>query len=180
MFLYVRMWHYIRLRMEKDMEREFMEHYDQLTDPIFRYCYFKIGDREIAVDMVQEIFLKAWAYVSRGEVVENYRAFVYKLAHNMVVDWYRKKKTVSLDQLADNGFDPKDTSADTTIKAQIGHVLSVVSRLDQDDQDLIVWRYVEDKSPKEIAGMLKEKENTISVRLHRAIERLQKLLHSQE
>ena len=163
--------------MKTKMEKEFLVAYDSFSDAIFRYCYFKIGDREQAKDMVSDIFLKCWDYLSEGETIENFRAFLYRIAHNMVVDWYRKKKAISLDALAEDGFDPMDQSSDTSQKAEIEQAMKILERLPQRDRDLIIWRYVDDVSISEIAHMVDESENTVSVRLHRALTKLRELLH---
>ena len=158
------------------MEKDFLEAYDAFSEPLFRYCYFKIGDTDLAKDMVQDIFVKSWDYLLGGNDIDNFRAFLYRIAHNVVVDWYRKKKSLSLEALSENGFDPVDQSSDSAQKAEIEQAMKILSKLEQGDQDLITWRYVEDMSIKEIAAILSESENTISVRLHRALQKLRNLL----
>ena len=162
--------------MNTKTEKEFLIAYDSFSDALFRYCYFKTGDRELAKDLVSDTFMKSWDYLSSGKEIENFRPFLYRLANNMVIDWYRKKKALSLDSLAENGFDPPDATADTSQKAEIEQMMKILGNLEQSDQDLIIWRYVEDLPIKDIATLLSENENTISVRLHRALHRLKEQL----
>ena len=74
----------------------FTKAYDELSDAIFRHCWFRIGDRERAKDLMQETFTKSWQYISRGEKVDNLKAFLYRVANNLIIDEYRKKKELSL------------------------------------------------------------------------------------
>src|SRR3989338_4735544 len=93
------------------MQDEFLQAYEAYNDAIFRYCYFRVYDRERARELSQETFMKAWEYLSRtGKKIENLRAFLYKIATNLIIDNSRQKgkKTVSLDQLHEEGFDPGD------------------------------------------------------------------------
>ena len=162
--------------MKTKMEKDFLIAYDTFSDSLFRYCYFKIGDRDVAKDMVQDVFLKSWDYLIGGNTIDNFRAFLYRTAHNIVVDWYRKKKAISLDALAEDGFDPADQNANTEHKAEIEQAMKILSKLEQGDQDIITWRYVDDLPIQEIAGILGESENTVSVRIHRALVRLRNIL----
>lgn len=158
--------------MNKKEEQEFLKSYDLFSDALFRYCYFRIGDREQAKDMVSDIFLKTWEYIHQGNQITNTRAFLYRLAHNMVIDWYRKKKSSSLDTLLDDGYEPVDSTVDVLQNSEFQQILSQVKTLSEEDQDLILLRYVEDVPIKEIADLLHIRENVVSVRLHRAIARL--------
>ena len=150
--------------------------HDAYSDAIFRHCYYKTGERELAQDLTQEVYLKAWSYMQAKKPIINMRAFLYKLSDNLVIDWYRKKKTQSLDALAEQGFEPADGNVRVEEKAEMELALARLNRLSADDQKLIVWRFVEDCTPAEIAGMLGVNENTVSVRLHRALKRLRELM----
>lgn len=160
--------------MRKSTEKEFLAAYEAYADAIFRFCFFKTKDRDLAKDLVQQTYLKAWVYLRQNRQIDNFRAFLYRLAGNLVIDWYRKKKAESLENLAEKGFEPADHHGNAEAEAELAWMLKVLHTLEPADQELIIWRYVEDMSPRDIAQMLGEKENNISVRLHRAKERLWK------
>lgn len=92
--------------MASKVEISFLKAYDDYSQAIFRYCYFRVFDREQARDLVQETFMKTWEYLASGKEVQNLRAFLYKVANNMVIDLSRKKKSLSIEDLAEKGFDP--------------------------------------------------------------------------
>lgn len=155
---------------------ELLRAYDAHADAIFRHCYFKTGERELAQDMTQDVFLKTWSYMQQKHSIENMRAFLYRLADNLVIDWYRKRKASSLDALVDAGFEPADADQKLEVRAEASLALAKLRELGEDDQKLITWRFVEDLSPGEIAEIVGQSENVISVRLHRALKKLRSLL----
>ncbi|MBI2010808.1 MAG: RNA polymerase sigma factor [Candidatus Colwellbacteria bacterium] len=166
--------------MGKEGEREkFLEAYDAWADAIFRHCYFRVSDKELAKDLVQETYSRAWAYLADGGVVENFRAFLYRIANNLIIDNSRKKKALSLDALMDEGFAPaaNPTNSEAAI---MGHdALRLVRSLDEKYREVIIMRYIDDLTPKEIAAVLEEKENVISVRLHRGLKKVKVLLEAE-
>lgn len=158
------------------MQDEFLRAYEAYADAIFRFCYFRLYDRERASELMQETFLKAWDYLSRTEKkVENLRAFLYKIATNLVIDEsrQRKKRTVSLEDLHEQGFDPgEDLTGD--MKAMIDHqaVLLALDSLDDKYKEAVKMRYVDDLAVKEIAHLLNDNENNVSVKIHRGLKQL--------
>ncbi|MDO8741967.1 MAG: RNA polymerase sigma factor [bacterium] len=155
---------------------ELLRAYDAHADAIFRHCYFKTGERELAQDMTQDVFLKAWSYMQQKHQILNMRAFLYRLADNLVIDWYRKRKATSLDTLVDAGFEPADIDHKVEEQAEASLALAKLRELGEDDQKLITWRFVEDLSPREIGDILDQSENVVSVRIHRALKKLKSLL----
>ncbi len=156
------------------IKKEFEAAYEAHADALFRYCFFKTGDRELAKDMLQDIFVKAWVYMQDNKVLL-IRPFLYRLARNAVIDWYRKKKVTSLENLMEQGFDPADKQSDTSLFAEKEEAMKMLGKLEPKDQELLIFRFVEELSLSEISDILGEKENTISVRIHRAQERLRKI-----
>lgn len=159
-------------------EPEFIECYDAFSDALFRHCYFRVHERERAKDLVQEAFIRVWDYGRRGNKLENARAFLYRVVNNLIIDESRKKRSLSLDGLAEQGFDPADKRAKAGQSAEVSEVLRTLRFLPEEQRQLIVFRYIDDLGPKEIAEIINESENVVSVRLHRAIAAAKKLLHA--
>jgi len=157
----------------------FTKAYDELSDAIFRHCWFRIGDRERAKDLMQETFTKSWQYISRGEKVDNLKAFLYRVANNLIIDEYRKKKELSLDNLMVEGFEPGfDDRRKNEQEIDARFILGVVNRLDEKYREAVLMRYIDDLSPKEIAEVTGESENNISVRIHRGLSQLKEILNN--
>lgn len=158
----------------KGAEGEFLKHYDQFSDAIFRHAVFRLSDREKAKDLVQETFIRYWDYVSQGKEVLNTRALLYKIANNLVIDKYRRKEVVSLDQMREEqGFDiGNDTRPHIENQDEYDRLLVEIEKLPEKQRAVLTMRHVDGLSVKEIARISEETENVISVRIHRAIQKL--------
>lgn len=161
----------------KELEREFLAAHEEYADALFRHCLIRIRDREIAKDIVQETFSRAWLYLSEGKKIEYTRAFLYRVANNLIVDHVRKKKSSSLDAMMDDdGYEPVDEAATNPADVPAAReALKLLASLDEIYQTVISMRYLEEMSPKEIALELGVSENVVSVRIHRGMERLRQL-----
>lgn len=163
--------------MEEDAEKQFLEAFDEFADAIFRFCYFKLGgDRELARDIAQETFLRTWEYLTLGKEVKMIRALLYKVARNLIIDHFRKKKAVSLEELALKGFEPSYDASGIKNFAEAAEVLKALGNLEPAYREILVLRYVDDLSPGEIAAILGESENAVSVRIHRGLKKAREFL----
>lgn len=163
----------------ESVEKEFLTAYDELHDALFRHSALRLSDRERAKDVTQETFTRCWEYIAEGNTIENMKAFLYRTLHNLIVDEYRRrgKKEDSLDALADVGFDPGfDGKHSIEVKAEYRIALESLSHLIDAHREVLLLRYVDDLSVSEIAKLLGESPNTVSVRIHRAIKELQDTL----
>lgn len=159
---------------------QFLQAYDNFADAIFRHCYLRISDRERAKDLTQEAFMRTWDYIARGSAIENIRAFLYRVANNLIIDEYRKKKSESLDELAEYGFDPGvDERGKIFANIAAADIRSVFGGLDHKYRQVLMMRFVDDLQPKEIASILGESENNVSVRIHRGIRQVREIVGDQ-
>lgn len=161
---------------QNTQEKVFVESFSEYGDVIFRFCMVKVSSVELAEDMTQEVFTRYWQYLRDGKEMTNTRSFLYTIANNMAKDWYKKKKADSLDESIESGRVPKDKTADPAAIASYQEVLDTISDLEQTDKEVLLLKHVEGLSPKDIAAVLDETTNTVSVRLNRATARLQKKL----
>lgn len=159
-----------------DIQTTFLKAYEEHADALFRLCLFKVSDRETATDLLQETFMKVWSYLSEGKKVENLKTFLYRTLGNLIIDHYRKKKTVSLDVLEETGFDiPFDEKEITEAQLDGEKAIKFLKKLPKEYQEVVFMRYVEGLELKEIAEALEEPINTITVRIHRGLRKLKEL-----
>jgi RNA polymerase sigma-70 factor (ECF subfamily) len=163
-----------------EVEREFLAAYENNADALFRHCLLRVRDRDAAKDVVQETFSRTWLYLSEGKKVEYIRAFLYRIANNLIIDASRKKKSASLDALMEeDGFEVRDEAAvDPTIKQSTREAMEMLGSLDEIYRTAITMRYMDEMTPREIAQALGVTENVVSVRIHRGIEKLSKIMRS--
>lgn len=160
------------------MKERFLTAHDAYADALFRHCYFRVYDRELAKDLVQETFCRTWTYLSDGKKIDNMRAFLYRILHNVIVDTIRRKKTLSLDTLVEEGASFKDESAQDDMEQRLAlrDIVQKLAMLDAAHRDIVQMRFIDDLSPKEISAVLGVSENVVSVRIHRGMNKLKELM----
>ncbi|MBI2025628.1 RNA polymerase sigma factor [Candidatus Kaiserbacteria bacterium] len=169
--------------MESDtIKNKFINLYHNESDSVFRFCLLRTSDAEVAVDIMQDTFMRFWNALSRGgKEIRNERAFLFSIARNGIIDWYRKKKPVSLESLAEEAETDAEAFMDTAQKEDIEMeheaklLMEKIRELEPLYQQAVYLRFVEDFRPKEIAEILGETTNAVSVRIHRGVRQLRKL-----
>ena len=160
---------------------QFTKSYDEFADAIFRHCCFRVSDQELAKDIAQETFLRTWDYLAGGGEIKNFKAFLYRVANNLIVDEYRKKKLISLDVLQEKGMQIRHKGKeDIPARMEVQHILDVMENIDEKYREVVIMRYIDELSPKEIAAILDETENTVSVRIHRGLQKLREILNNEK
>ncbi|MEK7575146.1 MAG: sigma-70 family RNA polymerase sigma factor [Patescibacteria group bacterium] len=161
------------------LQNTFNTIYTEESNAIFRFCYTRVSSREQALDLTQETFLRLWQTLSDGKTVSNYRAFLFTVARHLIIDWYRKKKSLSLEGLAEEDetksyADPSDgsTNIDRELDAEGRYVKEKIQLLDATYRDAIHLRFVEGLPPTVIGRILGISTNAVSVRINRGIEKL--------
>ena len=152
------------------LEKMFFELYETESDALFRFVFFRVSNREWAQDIVQETFAKYWEVLASEKPIENERALLFSIASHKVIDWYRKKKEYSLDQLMESGFDTSRSEA-VSIEARLDteEALRVLRTLPKKYQEVVWLRSVEEWSVQDIAAYVQDSVNVVSVRIHRGI-----------
>ena len=156
----------------------FLTAYKAHADAIFRHCYFRVFSRERAQELTQDTFMRTWEYLARGKSVENMRAFLYRVATNLIIDESRKKKDVPLGALQEKGFDAPTPQSPKRMQDMLygKFAKETLEQLDPLYRDAVYMRYIDDLTPKEIAEILGETENVVSVRIHRGVKQLREKL----
>lgn len=166
---------------DEKINQQFLKAYDRYADAIFRHCYFRVGSKEFAEELTQEVFIRAWKFLAKGGAVKkSMQAFLYRVARNIVIDFVRQKKDVaSLELLRENGFEPaKDDRGSLNALLDSRSALSKLSRLEAHHREILIMRYVEGLPPRQIAEIMQLTPNVASVRIHRAKEQMKKIVDS--
>jgi RNA polymerase sigma-70 factor (ECF subfamily) len=155
-------------------KKTFEHIYNQYIDKIYRFVFIKVSSRETAEDLCSETFSRFWQELKQGKNIENPCAFLYHVARNLIIDHYRTKPRIQLAsvegaQIIDPGV---NLEQEQLLKSDLDTIKAGLARLKQDEQDIIIWRYLDELSIPEIAKMLDKTETAVRVALHRALKTL--------
>ncbi|MCX6719954.1 MAG: RNA polymerase sigma factor [Candidatus Staskawiczbacteria bacterium] len=160
--------------MQTKKEKEFLEAYEKYADDIYRHCYFRVYNKELAEDITQETFIKTWKYISQGKEIKSIRPFLYRVAVNLIIDNSRKKKELSLDErLISIGQEQQET---IFTHFEAGEIIKLLEELSDNQKQVMVMRYVDELMPSEIADILEESSNAVSVRINQATNKLRQII----
>lgn len=152
---------------------------------VFSYIFFIVKNQEMAEDIFQETFVKAIMTIKQGRYTENgkFRAWINRIAHNLIIDNYRQEKneqTISNDEcevdLFNNAKLSDGTIEDDLVRMQIlEDVKRLVDYLPDNQKEVLVLRYYQDLSFKEIAEITGVSINTALGRMRYAILNMRRL-----
>jgi RNA polymerase sigma-70 factor (ECF subfamily) len=164
----------------KDYTEQFSLIYDQYIEKIYRFVYLKVSSQEIAEDITSKVFLRGWERFQKGpDKIDNTGAFLYQVARNSVIDYYREKGRANMVS-PENVPEITDNKVNLQEKAILGSdieiVKSAISKLKQDYQDVVIWHYLDGMDVSEIALAMDKPVGTIRVMLHRGLKALREEL----
>ena len=167
----------IRRAQQRDQEA-LTQMYEENFDRIYRYIVFKIGERTEAEDMTQQVFLSALKSISSFKYKGiSLSAWLFRIAHNQIVDYFRKKAkrvTVPLgESLASSDGDPS-LAAEKNL--DIEHLVSATKGLTRAQQEVISLRFAGELSIAQVAKVVGRSEGAVKALQHSAILSLRKAL----
>ena len=156
--------------------RALAEIYDAYSSGIYRYAMHRLGDGTVAEDCVADTFARFLkALQERRGPREHLQAYLYRIAHNWIVDFYRNNdQTYELSEALRSEADiPEDEAAKHIRQKQ---VRKAIRMLTPDQQNVVALKYLEDWCNEEIACALHKPVGAVKSIQHRALKSLQKLL----
>ncbi len=144
------------------------------------HAFFKVHDRQLSEDLVQDAFMKTWIYLVKGGKIDLMKSFLYHILNHLIIDEYRKHQTSSLNALVENGFEPSVDDSERTFNILDGKTaILLIQRLPKKYQKVMRMRYMKDLSLKEISQITGQLKNTIAVQAHRGLKKL-KILYQKD
>ncbi len=160
-----------------NQEQAFLEAFDKYADALYRHSYFRVSDKERAKDLVSEAFTRTWDYLRKGNIVDDFRPFLYRTLNRLIIDEYRKRRTESLDALLDESEVPEGvfeelvegSREELELSLDAKQVPLLLEHMPEAYREVVVMRYFDGLMPAEIAAIVGDSVNTISVRIHRGV-----------
>lgn len=155
----------------------FEELYNSFVDQIYRYIYYRVK-KEDALDLTETVFLKVWENLKSYKVGRKYfSAWIYRIAHNAVVDHYRlRKETAELQY--DIPDEKKDSDPVVFVERGIGNevLMKAVSKLKPKYQQIVILKYINELDNSEIARIMKRSEGNLRILKFRALKSLRQIM----
>jgi RNA polymerase sigma-70 factor (ECF subfamily) len=167
-----------------------VEAFDELViryqDKIYRLAYSFVHNREDALDLSQEAFLRAFQALGRFERKAAFYSWLYRITTNLCIDFLRNRsrtKSVSLDAEDEyllsgliRGYKQYSPTKYVEEKELQQHIINAVSTLSPKQREVFVLRYWDDLQIKEIANVIGRSEGTVKAHLFHAVRNLRKQL----
>ena len=158
--------------------------YQLYLEKIYRYVFFKVGNKEDAEDITENVFIRTWTAIHQKKghiVIENFKAWIYRSAHNLVIDHYRKKGSKQEQEIVDDLRSAEESVEQIVEKEQAGRELyEKVRKLEDRLQQVIILRFINGHSHTETARIIGIKPGHVRVLQHRALKQLQELFMEQD
>ena len=158
--------------------------YESRLDAIYRYVYFRVGDTAQAEDMTEEVFVKAWEALPAYRPGRNpFSSWLYRIAHNLVVDHYRRKpnEQVAAEVDPDSQPDPTPSLEEKLVEQQDrADLAEAIQQLSDEEQQVVVLRFVEGLPHRQVARIIGKSEAASRVIQHRALAALAAMLGAGE
>lgn len=184
-----------RIRTKRDPEA-FAQIYDRYVKALYRFTLLKLPSQDEAQDITAETFTKTWNYLQEHQEVTHVRALLYRIARNLVADYYRNRPqahgveslsvTFGLDSASNTlqpdseqveiGSGDKGREKDIIVaRAELSLVLERLEKLKEDYRDVVTLRLVDGLAFEDIAAILEKTSGSVRVIFHRAIKALKEL-----
>jgi RNA polymerase sigma-70 factor (ECF subfamily) len=165
-------------RARKYEEQALVEIYDRFSPGIFRYSLRLLGDANLAEDCVSETFSRLLNSLRQGKGPSQYlQAYLYQIAHHLVMDHYRRQPTnelaLDVDQLT-TGQEGEPLADGSDITPQ--RLRSALAALTPDQHQVIVLKYLEQLDNATIAQVVQKSVGSVKSLQHRALSSLRRLL----
>lgn len=161
---------------QRGSRQAFGEIYRILLPKIFRFVWYEVHDKQTAEDLTQVTFLRLWKAIhSYDEEKGSFPSFAFAIARNLIIDWQRKKRPMSLEVIGE--VEKRDDTMERLIQHDIvDRVRQALTLLSAQDRQLVVLRHFEEVPYEEIAKIVGKQEGAVRVQLHRILRQLKGIL----
>ncbi len=164
-------------KARKGDQEAFGQLYDKYISGIYRFVFFRINDKSETEDLTQQVFLKAWQNVSSFKIKKEakFSSWLYRIAKNLIIDYYRTAKDhiniddIKYDQQFAISYKLEEKIDNLTKFKQVKKSLTILT---EDEQDVIIMKFVEEFSNEEIAQALDKSRGAVRVTQHRALKKI--------
>jgi RNA polymerase sigma-70 factor (ECF subfamily) len=154
--------------------------YQENLKKIYNYIYYRTGNSHDAEDLTARVFQRALNHISKYKKTNvPFSAWLYRIAHNLVANWHRdnsRRKEVPLEEQTELRNKQEIPEKEIEAHQEIEFLLKAIHQLSHDRQMVLILKYVEDLSNKEIGDIMRKSEGAIKSLYHRTLLELREYL----
>jgi len=165
-------------------EEAFGQLYQENIKKIYNYIYYRTGNKNDAEDLTARVFQRALKHITRYKRTKvPFSAWLYRIAHNLVANWHRDGKNKRELPIEDHVYiksnmvmPEKQLEKNQTVE----YLMHSIRKLPQNRQQVLILKYVENMSNREIGVVMKKSEGAIKSLYHRTLKELRKYVNKDE
>lgn len=172
------------VELAKEDKEAFGEIYERYMPKIYNYIYYRTGNQQDAEDLTAKVFYRAMSHIERYvDKGVPFQAWLYRIAHNLVANFHRdhgRRKIIPLDDYVAHTLrsDAPDRQAEASEETEM--LMTAIRRLPEERQQLILLKFIEQKSNAEIGEIMNRTEGAIKSLYHRTLLALRDELQMQQ
>jgi RNA polymerase sigma-70 factor (ECF subfamily) len=157
-------------------KKTLVEIYERHSPEIFRYAYRMLDDKNLAEDCVADTFLRLLIAVRGGILPDNIRAYLFRISHNWIIDYYRRRPPQTFLQENVQGDPEANPPHLLAGESDRQRVRSALLQLPAEQRQVIELRFIENWPHREVAVAVGKTVEATRALQHRAVEALRQLL----
>jgi RNA polymerase sigma-70 factor (ECF subfamily) len=169
---------YVNVNQKVLTKKDLVDIYEAFSPRLFAYAFRLLGDSQLAEDCVSETFSRFLKVIQRGATpTKNLKAYLYRISHNWIMDYYRKGHTEQGEDEIDELYsDPGNVEGKISQAFEQQKVRKALLNLPENQRQVIMLRFYEEWSHAETASALGKSEEATRALQYRALESLRRQL----
>lgn len=159
-----------RAKVDKEA---FGELYERYQKRIYNYVYYRTGNSSDAEDLTARIFMRAMKHIPNyQDQGVPFSAWLYRIAHNLVANWHRdqnRRQIISVDDILHWHDSDEDPERDLQLMEDREALMAAIQRLPAERQELLVFKFVDRLSNREIGAIMDRSEGAVKSLYHRTL-----------
>lgn len=164
----------VSLFIDTQNNRYFEVIYDRYSDKIYRKCYSFVKDSAKSEDFMHDIFLKLLLNLANFKETAKFSTYIYSITYNYCIDHIRQSKKQQEVEL-EGDFEDDDLTWAETKEMDAQRLSKTLEAISTEEKSLILMKYQDDLSIKEISDVMKLTESAVKMRLKRTKEKVKGL-----
>lgn len=174
---------YILGLVEKSQNQDpdsFSKLYDELLDPVYRFCYFRLPTQDLAEDITSEVFITAWEKIHTYSPNSNIKfvSWVFRIAQNKIIDFFRANKHVLelKEEILVEDLNAQHLKKEIDNEFLKKELMSALKKIPETQSQSLILKYFSELENKEIAEVMNKSETAVRILQSRGLKALKEYI----